>query len=126
MSTRFKFLNVLGCIAIAAATAAFAQTASAESIRLVKPSQAAALHNSSVVMTVYYLDQADALDVVAQFVDQTSARPAGRLQIGLVDGEHIAFTVPGRPDVSFQFTRSGSVVEVHGNPSEPGPLAATQ
>jgi hypothetical protein len=110
-------------IAIAAAAAAFATAVSAESIRLVRPSQAESLNSGGVSMTVYYLSHSNPLEVVATFGDRESGKPASQLRMSLVDGDDIEFIIPGRPEVSFQFARSGSLIEVHSNPTDLGSLA---
>lgn len=123
MSREFTAFGKWPVIAIAAAAAAFATSVSAESIRLVRPSQAESLNSGGVSMTVYYLGHSDPLEVVATFGDQESVKPASQLRMSLVDGDDIEFTIPGRPDVSFQFARSGSLIEVRSNPTDLGSLA---
>lgn len=120
MSLKITALGRLRIIAIAAAATAFATAASAESITLIKPSQAESLKSGAVIMTVYYLRRSKPIEVVATFVDQESVRPASQLRMSLLDGDDIEFIIPGRPDISFQFARSGSLIEVSSNASDAG------
>ncbi len=120
MSREFTALGTWPAIALAAIAAAFATAVSAESIQLVRPSQAESLNSGGVSMTVYYLGHSNPLEVVATFGDQESAKPASQLRMSLVDGDDIEFTIPGRPDVSFQFARFGSLIEVHSNATDLG------
>lgn len=112
MSFEFATFCRKPAIAIAAAATILATAASADSIQLIRSSQAESLSSGGVAMTVYYLDQSDPLEVVATFGDRSSAKPASQLRMSLADGEDILFSIPGRPDVSFQFVRTGSVIEV--------------
>ena len=124
MTFELKRLHTLGLVVISVAASLVPLSASAESIQLVQPSQAATVQNSGVYMTVYYLDQVEHLDVVATFAEQGGDQLSGRLQMGLADGAEIDFVVPGRTDVSFQLIRSGNVIDVHANPAGYGTLAA--
>jgi hypothetical protein len=108
----------LQIIAVAAVATAFATAASAQSTTLVRPSQAESLKSGGVSMTVYYLARSKPIEVVATFGERKSARPASQLRMSLLDGDDIEFIIPGRPDVSFQFARSGSLIEVRSNPSD--------
>jgi hypothetical protein len=123
MSFELTALGKLRVIVIAAATMAFTTAASAESIRLIRSSQAASLNSGGVGMTVYYLGDSNLLEVVATFGDLKSAKPASQLRMSLADGDDIEFIIPGRPDVSFQFARSGSLIEVRSDPADPGSQA---
>ena len=120
MSLKITALGRLRIIAIAAAATAFATAASAESITLIKPSQAESLKSGAVTMTVYYLMRSKPIEVVATFVDRESVRPASQLRLSLLDGDDIEFIIPGRPDISFRFARSGSLIEVRSNASDAG------
>lgn len=110
-------------IVIAAAAMVFATAASAETIQLVRPSQASSLKSSGVGMTVYYLGDSNLLEVVATFGDLKSAKPASQLRMSLADGDDIEFIIPGRSDVSFQFARSGSLIEVRSGSADLGSQA---
>lgn len=118
MTRIFNFsANITAAVIVGMATLA-ATAVSAESIRLVRPSQAESLSSDGVGMTVYYLGHASPLEIVATFGERASPKPASQLRMSLVDGDDIRFIIPGRPDVSFQFVRAGSVIEVHSNPTD--------
>ena len=119
MSLGINALKGLGIIAISVAATA----APAELIRLVKPSQAASLEYDGVAMTVYYLARSGPLEIIATFADLGSPTPPSQLRMSLADGDDIGFTIPGRSDVSFQFTRTDSLIEVRKNQAELGSLA---
>lgn len=121
MTRKFNFFATTAAAAIVAVVTLAATAASAESIRLVRPSQAESLSSGGVGMTVYYLGHASPLEIVAVFGERASPKPASQLRMSLVDGDDIRFIVPGRPDVSFQFVRAGSVIEVHSNPADSAP-----
>lgn len=104
-------------MAFAASVAFFATAASADSIRLVRPSQAESLNSDGIGMTAYYLGHSGPLEVVATFGERDAAKPASQLRMSLEDGDDVEFAIPGRPDVSFQFVRSGSVIEVQSKPT---------
>ena len=84
----------------------------ADSIRLEKNEQAASLHQAGVDMVVYYTDMGEHFDVVATFNDGTKSYLPARLRMSMNEGDGVTFVVPGRPEISFRFERSGNVVEV--------------
>lgn len=124
MSFKQKAFDKLEIITIVAAATAYATAAPADSIQLAKPSQAASLHEDGVYMTVYYLDHAGPLEVVATFSDEGSARPPSQLRMSLIDGDDLGFTVPDRPDVTFRFTREGQRIDVGSQVNDLGDFAA--
>ena len=123
MSREFTALGKLRVIATGIAITAFAAAASADSIRLIRPSQAASLNGAGVGMTVYYLGDSHYLEVVAAFGERKSVKPASQLRMSIADGDDIKFIIPGRPDVSFEFARTGSLIEVRSNPADVGSQA---
>lgn len=90
----------------------------ADSIRLEKAEQAASLHQAGVDMVVYYIDMDEHFDVVATFNDGTKSYLPARLRMSMNEGDGVTFTVPGRPEISFRFERSGNVVEVRNRNTE--------
>ncbi len=123
MSRKLTAFGIMKRLAIAVATTAFANAATADSVRLVRPSQAESLHSDGVGMTVYYLGHSSPLEVVATFGERKSELPASQLRMSLADGDNIDFQIPGRPDVSFNFVRSGSQIEVRSSPTVLGSAA---
>ena len=113
------------CLVTMAGALMFAQAASAETLRLEKPSQAGWLHSAGVDISAYYLDQTAYLDVVVEFADQDSGRLPGRLRLRMVDGDDLDFAVPGRTDVSFGIIRTGKAIDVVANPLVESDLAAS-
>lgn len=86
--------------------------ASADTINLTAPLQAASLHDGDVDMVVYYLEHKDHFEVVATYLDQATIDQPSRLRMGLGDGDATTFSLPGLTHVSYSFERSGNSVSV--------------
>lgn len=101
-------IKTLATVAILAASA---QTVFAETITLNTPMEAASLHTGGIDMVVYYLDNDEHFEVVASYLDDTSAQPT-RFQMALSNGDAVNFGLPGQTDVSYGFARNGDAVTV--------------
>jgi len=97
-------------IALASILSAAAFSAQAEMISLESPMQAASLHEGGVDMVVYYLDEEDHFQLVANYLDGTDPASPSRIRMGLVDGDRTSFSLPGIPQVIYSFERIGSSV----------------
>lgn len=99
-------------IALAAAFALSAAAASADSISLEAPMQAASLHTGGVDMVVYYLDETDHFQIVATYAPKADAANPSRVVMGLTDGDEVSFSMPGETQVAYTFARDGETVTV--------------
>jgi hypothetical protein len=77
--------------------------------------EAASLHEGSLDMVAYYVPAAGgALEVTATFapVDGQAAADPMRVVMALVDGDDVAFAMPGHPSSLYRFVRTGDAVTV--------------
>lgn len=102
---------------LAAALCLAAGAASADQIDLLKPMQAASLHEGQVDMVVYYLDAGDRLDVFATYAPNREPFEPARLRMSLADGDAVRFGLPGERQVIYGFARTGTTVSVTADPT---------
>ena len=102
-------------IAAAAAAALLAGPGLAGEMTMSRAVEAASLHEGSLDMVAYYVPApGGALEVTATFAPldgQVAADPM-RIVMALVDGDDVAFAMPGHPDSLYRFVRTGDAVTV--------------
>jgi len=96
--------------ALASILSAAAFSAQADTISLNSPMQAASLHEGGIDMVVYYLDEEDHFQLVANYLDITDTTTPLRIRMGLTDGDRTSFQLPGLPHVIYSFERTGTKV----------------
>jgi hypothetical protein len=111
----------------ALAASIFAAPALAEQMTMTRPIEAASLHDGPLDMVAYFVPAArETLEVTATFAPRhghgRSDEPM-RIVMGLADGDHVAFGMPGYQEALYRFTRSGETVTVSMVPVEPAPRA---
>jgi hypothetical protein len=102
--------------AAAAAAALCAGAASADTMTMRRPIEAASLHDGPLDMVAYYLPvEGGALEVTATFAEnepqpEPEPAPPMRIVMALAEGDDVAFAMPGYPQALYRFTRSGAAV----------------
>ncbi|GAB4513129.1 MAG: hypothetical protein Tsb0019_10300 [Roseibium sp.] len=116
-----KLTKTLVALASLAAAASLAPaTASAGEITLTVPFEGATLHSDGLDMSVYFTQTgANAWDVVALYVTGDAPAEPQRLQMHLLEGDSVSFSLPGQMQTLYSFARTGNGVSITSQPARP-------
>lgn len=102
-----KFIAVSAGVLLASASV----HASAEEATMSEPVQAASLHEGPLDMVAYFLDLEDGgYELTATFRARTDDALPMRVVMKLMNGDNVAFGMPGYADSLYRFARANDVV----------------
>lgn len=83
----------------------------AEEATMLEPVQAASLHEGPLDMVAYYLDLDDGgYELTATFRARTDEAQPMRIVMRLMNGDNVAFGMPGYPGSLYRFARENDVI----------------
>ncbi|MEM9145982.1 MAG: hypothetical protein AAGC57_07255 [Pseudomonadota bacterium] len=127
METKSIFRTPLLNPILAAFTATTLSLASvpamAGGITLSRAMKTATLGTGGIDMVVFYIMHERHLEVVATYAIPAILGAAARLRLEMLDGDSVAFSVPGAGEVTYGFARDGEAIHVSAQPAEPADTA---
>jgi len=94
---------ILAAMLLAAPTAA-------EEVTLAAAVQAGSLHDGPLDMVLYYVPVAGGLLEVTGTYASKAGGKARRFVMGMSDGDAVSFAMPGYPQATYRFVRTGATV----------------
>ncbi len=92
--------------------AGIAAVAAADDITISRALDGATVQESGVDMSVFYTKDAATFEVTAVYVRKGNSAAPTRIQLRLMDGDRVSFSLPGGASAAYTFARTGSDVTV--------------